>query len=84
MKIRLLILFVMTCGFVMAQPKLSTKKIEALKKEASDKVAADAKRVQVMVDKIFSFAELGFGRVSVINTSFFLPSFRAYPQQRIL
>ena len=60
MKIRLLILFVMTCGFVMAQPKLSTKKIEALKKEASDKVAADAKRVQVMVDKIFSFAELGF------------------------
>lgn len=44
----------------MAQPKLSTKKIDALKKEASDKVLADAKRIQVMVDKIFSFAELGF------------------------
>ncbi len=60
MKIRLLLLFVLTYGFVMAQPKLSAKKIEALKKEASDKVAADAKLVQVMVDKIFSFAELGF------------------------
>lgn len=60
MKIRLLILFVMTGGLVMAQPKLSAKKIDALKKEASEKVLADAKRIQVMVDKIFSFAELGF------------------------
>ena len=60
MKIRLLILFVMTCGLVMAQQKLSTKKIDALKKEASEKVLADAKRIQVMVDKVFSFAELGF------------------------
>lgn len=60
MKIKLLILFVMTCGLVMAQPKLSPKKIDALKKEASEKVLADAKRIQVMVDKVFSFAELGF------------------------
>ncbi len=51
----------MACGFALAQaPKLSPKKITALKAEASEKVLADAKRIQVMVDKIFSFAELGF------------------------
>jgi aminobenzoyl-glutamate utilization protein B len=51
----------MASGLAFAQaPKLSAKKINALKEEASEKVQADAKRIQVMVDKIFSFAELGF------------------------
>lgn len=35
-------------------------KIEALKSEARQKVQANAKLAQVMVDKVFSFAELGF------------------------
>lgn len=38
----------------------SPEKIEALKAEARQKVRANAKMAQVMVDKIFSFAELGF------------------------
>lgn len=40
--------------------KYSAKQIEALKKEAATKVEANAKLAQVMVDKVFSFAELGF------------------------
>jgi len=61
MKMRLLLFCIMASGFAFAQgPKLSAKKINALKNEASEKVQADAKRIQVMVDKIFSFAELGF------------------------
>ena len=40
--------------------KYSDKKIESFKKEASDKIGQKAKMAQVMVDKVFSFAELGF------------------------
>lgn len=43
-----------------AQTKWSQKKIDALKKEASSKAGEQAKLAQVMVDKIFSFSELGF------------------------
>jgi len=43
--------------------KYSPKQIEALKKEAAAKVDANAKMAQVMVDKVFSFAELGFQEV---------------------
>lgn len=61
MKLRLLLVLMTACSLAFAQaPKLSSKKITALKAEASEKVLADAKRIQVMVDKIFSFAELGF------------------------
>lgn len=61
MKLRLLLLCVLASGFAFGQsPKLSAKKINALKNEAAEKVQADAKLIQVMVDKIFSFAELGF------------------------
>lgn len=61
MKVRLLLVCMMISGLAFAQgPKLSAKKINALKDEAAEKVQADAKRIQVMVDKIFSFAELGF------------------------
>lgn len=44
-----------------AQPtKWSSKKIEAVKNEAAAKIQANAKMAQVMVDKVFSFSELGF------------------------
>ena len=43
-----------------SQKKLSKKQITTLKNEASNKVQANAKMTQVMVDKVFSFAELGF------------------------
>lgn len=48
---------------VMAQKKYSNKQIAALKAEAAKKVEANAKLAQVMVDKVFSFAELGFQEV---------------------
>ncbi len=43
--------------------KLSDKKIAALKKEVKEKIDGKAKMAQVMVDKVFSFAELGFHEV---------------------
>ncbi|HRW99060.1 MAG TPA: amidohydrolase [Cyclobacteriaceae bacterium] len=56
----LLFLFLVSLAAFGQKPKLTPKKIDALKKEAADKVQANEKLVQVMVDKIFSFAELGF------------------------
>ena len=48
-------------GTISAQTqKYSEKKINALKKEASDKIWTKGKMAQVMVDKVFSFSELGF------------------------
>ncbi len=41
-------------------PRYSPALIEALKAEARSHVKANAKQAQVMVDKVFSFAELGF------------------------
>jgi len=46
-----------------SQKKMSAKQIDALKQEAAMLVGQDAKMSQVMVDKIFSFAELGFQEV---------------------
>jgi aminobenzoyl-glutamate utilization protein B len=46
-----------------AQKKLSKKKIEALKTEVAKIVDANHKQSQVMVDKVFSFAELGFQEI---------------------
>ena len=46
--------------FSSAQKKWSKRKVEALKKEVSQIVADNHKQSQVMVDKIFSFSELGF------------------------
>lgn len=40
--------------------KFTEEKIEALKQEVQQKVADRTKMAQVMVDKVFSFAELGF------------------------
>lgn len=47
----------------MAQKKKSARQIEKLKLEAAAIVDANKKQSQVMVDKIFSFAELGFQEV---------------------
>lgn len=43
-----------------AQQKLSKRKIEKIKTETLNQVQAQHKNTQVMVDKVFSFAELGF------------------------
>ena len=48
-----------TANFAFGQ-KFSEKKIEALKAEVQEKIQGNAKMAQVMVDKVFSFAELGF------------------------
>jgi aminobenzoyl-glutamate utilization protein B len=48
---------------VFAQKKYTAKQIEALKSEVSQLVEANHKQSQVMVDKVFSFAELGFQEV---------------------
>jgi aminobenzoyl-glutamate utilization protein B len=44
----------------MAQKKYSSRQIKTLKEEAVEKIDGQAKMAQVMVDKVFSFAELGF------------------------
>ena len=46
-------------GYAQA-PKMSAKKIAAVKTEAANKIQERAKMAQVMVDKVFSFSELGF------------------------
>jgi aminobenzoyl-glutamate utilization protein B len=46
-----------------AQKKMSSKQIEKLKEEAAAAVEENSKLTQVMVDKIFSFSELGFQEV---------------------
>lgn len=60
------------CAFVMclscamltfAQKKYSKRQIEKFKSEANALIESDKKMAQVMVDKIFSFAELGFQEV---------------------
>ena len=53
--------FILSFTLLSAQaPPFDSEKIEALKQEAKAKVDERAKQAQVMVDKVFSFAELGF------------------------
>jgi aminobenzoyl-glutamate utilization protein B len=61
-------LFLTFCCFtlsmaLMAQKKYSKKQIERLKTEVAALVEQNKKQAQVMVDKVFSFAELGFQEV---------------------
>jgi len=58
-----LILLFIFCNSLSAQKKRSNKQIEKLKVEAAAIVESNKKRSQVMVDKVFSFAELGFQEV---------------------
>ena len=46
-----------------AQKKISKKKVEALKKEEAEIVESNHTQSQIMVDKIFSFSELGFQEI---------------------
>ncbi|SDC52156.1 aminobenzoyl-glutamate utilization protein B [Algoriphagus faecimaris] len=50
-------------GAAFGQKKFSPKQIEALKSEVAQIVQDNHKQSQVMVDKIFSFAELGFQEI---------------------
>ena len=56
------LLLVLTCYSVLAfgQKKYSPKQISKLKNEVAQLVEQNHKQTQVMIDKIFSFAELGF------------------------
>jgi aminobenzoyl-glutamate utilization protein B len=47
----------------LAQKKYTPKQIESLKTEVAQIVQANHKQSQVMVDKVFSFAELGFQEI---------------------
>ena len=70
MKTSVRIFFILLCFFsfsISAQTKWSQKKIDALKKEASANADEKAKLAQVMVDKIFSFSELGFQETESSN-----------------
>ena len=55
------------CLSAFPQKKYTPKQIEALKAEAAQIVQANHKQSQVMVDKIFSFAELGFQEIESSN-----------------
>ena len=46
-----------------SQKKLSVKQVEKLKAEAAQIVQSNYKQAQVMVDKVFSFSELGFQEI---------------------
>ena len=66
MKSKLLIMsaaLIFCSQITFAQKKYSQKQIDALKAEVSQLVQENHKMSQVMVDKIFSFAELGFHEV---------------------
>ncbi len=66
MKSKLLIMsaaLIFCSQITFAQKKYSQKQIDALKAEVSQMVQENHKMSQVMVDKIFSFAELGFHEV---------------------
>ena len=45
---------------IQSQEKFSKRKISNLKQEVSQLVEEDKKKTQVMIDKVFSFGELGF------------------------
>ena len=64
MKLQLLItlFYFMSSGHILAQD-FSNKKIEKIKIEVSSIVESNFKNTQVMIDKVFSFAELGFQEV---------------------
>jgi aminobenzoyl-glutamate utilization protein B len=66
MRYKILVSMAIAGGFAfsaLAQKKYTPKQIEALKTEVAQIVQANHKQSQVMVDKIFSFAELGFQEI---------------------
>ncbi|HEY5691109.1 MAG TPA: amidohydrolase [Cyclobacteriaceae bacterium] len=55
----IILVFIASIGFAQP-PKWSAKKINAIKTEAVSEIDENVKMAQVMVDKVFSFSELGF------------------------
>ncbi|RLD24136.1 MAG: amidohydrolase [Bacteroidetes bacterium] len=62
-KIIFIVLAISFCLFGTISAQVSQQKLDALKKEVVDKVEGRSKMAQVMVDKIFSFSELGFQEI---------------------
>ncbi len=58
-----LVLLLAISNPIIAQKKRSNKQIERLKTEAALLIEGNKKQAQVMVDKVFSFAELGFQEI---------------------
>lgn len=65
MKLKTILLGLVLCAIapIFSQKKISKSQIEKLKTEVAAIVESNKKQSQVMVDKIFSFAELGFQEV---------------------
>ncbi len=59
-KLSFTLAFLAFAGYAFAQNKAVEAKLKTLKEEVVKKVDARAKLAQVMVDKVFSFSELGF------------------------
>ena len=59
-KLLTLIIIFSSLFSLQSQNKFSKRKIENLKEEVSQLVEDDKKMTQVMIDKVFSFGELGF------------------------
>ncbi|HEY9117981.1 MAG TPA: amidohydrolase [Roseivirga sp.] len=62
-KLSLIILMACLASTVFAQKSYNQKQIAQLKNEAAELVQQNHKQTQVMIDKVFSFAELGFQEV---------------------
>ena len=60
-KLHLYLIAILIVASVAAQKKNFS--IKALKKEVRENVLAKSKMAQVMVDKVFSFSELGFQEI---------------------
>ena len=57
---RIITVLIVLGSFLNLQSQYSKRKINNLKTQVSQMVEDDKKATQVMVDKVFSFAELGF------------------------
>jgi len=61
-------LLILCCSFFgAAQKRFSDKQVQKFKEEAVQTLEAQRKQAQVMVDKVFSFAELGFQEKETSN-----------------
>ncbi|MBT8282372.1 MAG: amidohydrolase, partial [Muriicola sp.] len=61
----LVLMLLTSCSFLFAQT--DEIRLEALKTEVQQKIDDNDKMAQVMVDKVFSFAELGFHEKETAN-----------------
>ncbi|MEP7320964.1 MAG: peptidase dimerization domain-containing protein [Saprospiraceae bacterium] len=62
-----IIVFSISSNFVFAQKQVTTKQADIFKNEVVKKINDQLKTAQVMVDKIFSFGELGFQEMETSN-----------------